>query len=130
MLVQLIDARIMGRLSKQASIAKNARSSEKAEDAEDTDHYLDRVDEDDENEEGFDEEEGGEFEEAIEQLANNSNAARSFMNGALQSEPKKSERSKKKREATACLARRTIAMKGIRAKYDYDDGCDVEAHIG
>ena len=88
----------MGRSSKRASIAKNARSSRKAkEDAKDTIHYLDRVDEDDENEEGFDEEEGGEFEEAIEQLANNSNAARSFMNGALQSEPKKSERSKKKK---------------------------------
>ena len=53
LLVHLIDARIMGRLSKRASSAKNARSSKKVkEDAVDTVHYLDGVDEDDENEEG------------------------------------------------------------------------------
>ena len=86
--VHLIDARIMGRLSKRASIAKNARSSKKAkEDAEDTIYYRDGVDDDDGNEEGNDDEESGELEEAIEKLFNNSNAAWSFMNGALQSEP-------------------------------------------
>ena len=64
----------MGRLSKRASIAKNARSSKKAkEDAVDTVHYLEGVDEDDENEEGIDDEGSGEFEEAIEQLVINSN---------------------------------------------------------
>ena len=53
LLVPLIDARIMGRLSKRASTAKNARFSKKVkEDAVDKVHYLDGVDEDDESEEG------------------------------------------------------------------------------
>ena len=74
LLVHFIDARIMGRLSKRASITKNASSSKKAkEDAVDTVHYLEGVDEDDENEEGIDDEGSGELEEAIEQLVINSN---------------------------------------------------------
>ena len=64
----------MGRLSKRASITKNASSSKKEkEDAVDTVHYLEGVDEDDENEEGIDDEGSGELEEAIEQLVINSN---------------------------------------------------------
>ena len=59
-------ARIMGRLSKRASIAQNARSSKKAkEDAEDKVNHFDGVDKDDENEEGIDDEESSEREESI-----------------------------------------------------------------
>ena len=90
--MHLIDARIIGRLSKRAPIAKVPRSSKKAkEDAEDAVHYLDGVDEDDENEEGIDDEESGELEEAIDELVNNSNSAWSFMNDTQQSEAKKKE---------------------------------------
>ena len=112
---------------------KNARSSKEAKkDVEGKFHYLD---EDNENEKGVDEEESGELEEAIEQLVKNSNSAWSFMNGSQQSEPKKNERSKKRKERRKRvwreeLSRAAAAMKNIRAKYDYDDGCDVEAQFG
>ena len=110
---------------------KNARFSKKAkEDAEDKFNYLD---EDDDNEEGIDDKESGELEEAIEQLINNSNAAWSFMNGALRSEPKKIEQSKKSKERRKRvereeLSRAATATIDIRAIYDYDDGSDIEAH--
>ena len=112
--------------------AKNARSSKKAkEDAEDTVHYLVGVDE---NEEGIEDEESDELEEVIDQLVKNSNAAWSFMNGALQSEPKKKEQLKERKERRKRvdleeLSRAAAATKDIRAIYDYDDGSDVEAQF-
>ena len=85
-------ASAVGRLSKRASIAKNARSSKTAkEDAEDKVHYLHGVDEDDENEEGVYDEESAELEEAIELVLDSSNSA-------LQSDPGVNSNYKKRRE--------------------------------